>query len=67
MFRELEAEIVIAGTAKVNKPSNNLINRLGFEFVGEKNISFRKDEKGNPIEFVGVDYSLMRKNWSLSE
>lgn len=67
MFKELEAEIVMAGTAKVNKPSNNLLKRLGFELEGEKNISFRKDEEGNPIEFVGVDYSLMRNNWVLNK
>ncbi|MCE7741827.1 MAG: GNAT family N-acetyltransferase, partial [Candidatus Heimdallarchaeota archaeon] len=56
IFKVLEAEIVTAGTAKINNPSNNLLKRLDFSFVGEKNISFRKDEEGKPIEFVGVDY-----------
>ncbi len=27
-------------------------DRMGFKFVGEKCISLRKDEYGNPIEFV---------------
>ncbi|MHA1199713.1 MAG: GNAT family N-acetyltransferase [Candidatus Heimdallarchaeaceae archaeon] len=55
----LKAEEVTAGTAKINEPSNKL-KRLGFEFVREKKIAFRKDEEGNPIEFVGVDYILQR-------
>ncbi|MHA1200210.1 MAG: GNAT family N-acetyltransferase [Candidatus Heimdallarchaeaceae archaeon] len=64
MFDVLNAKIVNAGTAKVNKRSRKLLERLGFSFLGEKNISFRKDEEGKPIEFVGVDYSLSRKDWS---
>ena len=61
IFEVLNAEDVIAGTAKINTKSCQLLERLGFKFVREKNISFRKDEKGNPIEFVGVDYILSRK------
>ena len=63
MFKELNAKIITAGTAKINQPSNNLLKRLGFKFVREKNIAFRKDENGNPIEFVGVDYILKREDW----
>lgn len=62
MFNVLDAKIVKAGTAKVNIPSNMLLKRLGFQFVGEKLISFRKDEEGEPIEFVGVDYVLSRRD-----
>ena len=60
MFEVLDAVLVTAGTAKINKPSNRLLSRLGFNLEGDKIISFRKDEKGKPIEFVGVDYSLSR-------
>lgn len=60
LFEVLNADVVKAGTAKVNELSNRLLKRLGFEFVREKKISFRKDEKGEPIEFVGVDYILSR-------
>ncbi|MBY9002323.1 MAG: hypothetical protein KGD64_15490 [Candidatus Heimdallarchaeota archaeon] len=60
MFDTLNAVSITAGTAKVNELSNRLLKRLGFEFVREKKISFRKDEKGKPIEFVGVDYTLSR-------
>ena len=62
MFDVLNAKIVKAGTAKVNIPSNMLLKRLGFQFVGEKFISFRKDEEGKPIEFVGVNYVLSRRD-----
>lgn len=60
MFDVLKAEVVTAGTAKINESSNNLLKRLGFLLVREKKISFRKDEEGNPIEFVGVDYVLKK-------
>ena len=60
LFEVLDAVLVTAGTAKINKPSNRLLTRLGFKLVGDKIISFRKDEEGKPIEFVGVDYSLSR-------
>lgn len=63
MFEILNTEIIKAGTAKINEQSNKLLQRLGFECRREKNISFRKDEEGNPIEFVGVDYTLSRKGW----
>ncbi len=60
LFEVLDAVLITAGTAKINKPSNRLLTRLGFNLVGDKIISFRKDEEGKPIEFVGVDYSLSR-------
>ena len=58
----LKAKTITAGTAKINTPSNKLLKRLGFEFVEEKEQAFRKDEKGNPIEFVGLEYILIRKD-----
>ena len=63
IFDKLNAEVVTAGTAKINKPSNDLLKRLGFHFVREKIISFRKDKKGIPIEFVGVDYILNKSDF----
>ena len=61
MFDTLNAELVTAGTAKVNEASNKLLKRLGFKREGEKKISFRKDDEGNPVEFIGVDYILSKK------
>ncbi len=66
MFGTLNAEVITAGTAKANEPSNILLKRLGFEFVREKKISFRKDENGKPIEFIGVDYILSRANQNVN-
>ena len=63
IFEVLQANKVISGTAKVNIPSNKLLKRLGFNKIGETIQCFRKDEEGNPIEFVGNDYSLCREDW----
>ncbi len=63
MFAELNAVNIIAGTAKINEPSIRLLKRLGFKKVGEKIHSFRKDEEGKPIEFIGVDYLLTKPSW----
>lgn len=58
MFKDLEAKEITAGTAKVNNKSTRLLEKLGFKFVREKKIAFRKDDNGKPIEFTGVDYIL---------
>lgn len=63
MFEMLNAKLITAGTAKINEPSNKLLKRLGFKRVGEKKISFRKDEEGRQIEFVGIEYAMSRENW----
>ena len=61
MFEVLEAERISSGTAKVNKPSNALLLKLGFRMIGEKTRSFREDSDGNKIEFVGMEYLLSKK------
>ena len=63
IFEELQADEIITGTGKLNIPSNKLLKRLGFSKTGETKQAFRKDGKGNPIEFVGVDYRLSRDEW----
>ena len=35
--------------------------------IKEDMISLRKDEKGNPIEFVGIDFTLSREEWIKSQ
>ncbi|NPD89315.1 MAG: GNAT family N-acetyltransferase [Asgard group archaeon] len=60
IFEELDAELIVSGTAKINEPSNKLLKRLGFTPIGETTQAFRKDEEGKPIEFVGVDYVLRK-------
>lgn len=66
IFEVLHAEIIITGTAKLNEPSNRLLNRLGFNFDSEGIQSFRKDEEGNSIEFIGNEYSLSKKEYEES-
>ncbi|MHA1916056.1 MAG: GNAT family N-acetyltransferase [Promethearchaeota archaeon] len=63
IFEVLQASQIITGTAKDNKPSYNLLKRLGFTFVSESVGSFRTDEKGKPIEFIGLEFKLMREDW----
>ena len=63
IFDILKANLITAGTAKVNAPSNKLLLKLGFKQVGEKTIAFRKDENGNPIEFEALDYVLKQEDW----
>jgi ribosomal-protein-alanine N-acetyltransferase len=63
LFEELGAERVTAGTAKVNLPSRKLLERLGFEFLEEETVAFRKDDEGNPISFTGLKFLLTRDSW----
>ena len=65
LFDTLNAEVITAGTAKVNEASNKLLQKLEFIKTGEKKIYFRKDKEGNPIEFIGVDYILRKKEKKL--
>jgi RimJ/RimL family protein N-acetyltransferase len=67
IFDELQANEIITGTGKLNIPSNKLLKRLGFKKIGESNQAFRKDEEGNPIEFIGIDYMLSRSEWLRSK
>jgi RimJ/RimL family protein N-acetyltransferase len=64
MFKELKVKKISTGTAKINKASNALLQRLGFKILGENKNSFRKDEEGNPIEFVSIDYILEGSSFS---
>lgn len=55
-FTQLEIDKLISGTANDNLPACKLLKALGFIKTDEKIGSFRKDKKGNPIEFVGGTY-----------
>jgi len=67
VFEVLQADQINTGTAKDNTPSCNLLKRLGFAPIKEDIISLRKDEKGNPIEFVGINFILSREEWIKSQ
>ena len=47
-----------AGTALKNIPSVRLLQSLGFEKVGEEQVSFYKDSDGNDICFTGGLFAL---------
>jgi [ribosomal protein S5]-alanine N-acetyltransferase len=66
-FMELEADRVVSGTAEANLPSRRLLDALGFREVGRSAASFTKDADGNPIELVGIEYSLSKAEWSARE
>jgi RimJ/RimL family protein N-acetyltransferase len=63
IFEKLNAKQITDGTALVNKPAYNLLEKLGFKAGDHKKISFRQDRNGNPIEFTGVDFSLTREEY----
>jgi RimJ/RimL family protein N-acetyltransferase len=63
-FCEMNADLVNSGTAAKNEPSVRLLKRLGFEKVGEHTTSFRTDDQGEPIEFLGYSFELPRASWA---
>jgi ribosomal-protein-alanine N-acetyltransferase len=63
LFEELRINRCIAGTAVVNTKSRKLTERLGFREVEQKQVHFRKDSTGDPINFPYVTYELSREDW----
>ena len=64
VFKEFKAKRIVAGTAAVNTKSCKLLERLGFREIKRKKASFRKDSKGNPIEFIASEYELKQDDWN---
>jgi [ribosomal protein S5]-alanine N-acetyltransferase len=60
-FQSLQAERITSGTAEENGPSYRLLERLGFQKVGEGPTSFRQNAQGEPITFNGCAFVLERK------
>lgn len=56
---ELKLKKLITCTAQENIPSVRLLTSVGFMKTGESSASFVKDEKGNPVEFLGFSYELL--------
>ena len=63
LFDELEIDRCTAGTAVANTKSRKLTERLGFREVTQKQVHFRNDPAGNPINFMYVIYELSKKDW----
>ena len=67
-FDTLKVNRVFCNTAKKNKPSCRLLNRLGMTQVAElHNSTLRNDENGNPITFLGVRYAISSAEWNDSQ
>lgn len=62
-FNQLQAQIVISGTAAANRASCRLLERLGFEKTSESMASFRSTADGTPIEFLGYTYGIAKGQW----
>jgi RimJ/RimL family protein N-acetyltransferase len=62
-FGPLQAARVITGTAALNQNSCQLLERLGFQKIGERISSFKNTEDGTPIEFLGYEYALSKEDW----
>jgi hypothetical protein len=60
VFGQLQAERVVTGTAAVNQASRRLLERLGFQKIGQEVASFRAAEDGKPIEFLGYRLAISR-------
>jgi len=60
LFEKLGIDKCIAGTAVVNYKSRKLVERLGFREFTQKEVHFRKDSNGNPINFMYIIYEYTR-------
>ena len=65
LFEVFRIDRCIAGTAAVNNKSRKLIERLGFRETIQKQVHFRKDSNGDPINFNYVIYEFSRKDWEI--
>ena len=52
-LRSIGAEKIIAGTAMENLPSRRLLEAMGFRLREQEQVSFIRDEDGNPVTFAG--------------
>ncbi|HZW50150.1 MAG TPA: GNAT family N-acetyltransferase [Bacillota bacterium] len=66
-FNLLDVERLVAGTGNVNIASVKLLERLGFTKIGESVIAFRKNEAGEPLEFIGGEYVLSKEDYQRKE
>jgi ribosomal-protein-alanine N-acetyltransferase len=62
-FDRLQAQKIISGTAAENIASCRLLERSGFKRMAESMSSFKNNEVGKPIEFVGCLYAISREEW----
>ena len=63
-FECLQAQRVCTGTAAANHASCRLLERLGFKKIAESIGSFRNTQDGQPIEFLGYTYAVLKDEWA---
>ena len=66
-FTEWGAQKFKSGTAAVNRRAVQLLERLGFQKVGESDCTFRNGIDGEPIVFTGYNYRLAFEQWEQNE
>jgi [ribosomal protein S5]-alanine N-acetyltransferase len=49
---------VITGTAKENRSSCKLLEKLGFKLIKKEKVHLQIDENAKPIEFIGCNYKI---------
>lgn len=62
-FGPLAGERVVTTTAAANKPSCQLLRRLGMKETGQHTSSFQETPDGKPIEFASLSFAISRKEW----
>lgn len=62
-FAHYQADRVVTGTAALNRAPCRLLERLGFQKMGESITSFRNAPDGKPIQFLGYLFELSRNTW----
>ena len=63
VFDQWQVRRVITGTAAVNAPSCQLLERLGFKKTAEEMTSLDDVKDGNPIAFLGYTYEVSSNDW----
>lgn len=65
IFRVLDGRRIIAGCNEGNTASRRLMERLGMrqEAFCIDDISFKKDDEGNPIYISSYYYALLKREW----
>lgn len=62
-FAYLQAARVVSGTAAANLPACRLLEKLGFHKTVEYTVSFRTTAASQAGEFLGLHYTIEKKDW----
>jgi RimJ/RimL family protein N-acetyltransferase len=62
-FGQLGAERIATGTGAANERSCRLLRRLGLRETGQSMGSFWKTSDGEPMEFLGLHFTITRDEW----